>query len=235
MMEARSILSLYTPFREAAPNRQREMLRDVRTWALPAGSTAFSRGARCGALALVGRGRIRVVKVDAGGREITLYHVGPGETCLLSLNRALTGGTYEAAGVVEEDVEAVLLPIARFQAWFDEDPRFRAFVITAISQRVTELMELVEEVAFRGLRTRVARFLRSAVAFEDRPCVAITHDEVGVEVGATRESVSRILKEFERSGLVDLGRGRICVIDGPKLVQLCDQPGPAAAERPCGR
>jgi CRP/FNR family transcriptional regulator len=221
MMDAAAILARFSPFRESTPNRQRQMLSDVTTTTLPAGSTAFSRGSRCGPVALVGRGRIRVAKTDETGHEITLYHVGPGETCLLTLNCALTGDAYQADGAVEEDVEAVLIPIDRFRAWFDDDPRFRTFVITSITRRVTELMQLVEEVAFRDLRTRVTRFLQQAALREDDHCVAITHDALAVEVGASREGVSRILKDCERTGLLDLGRGRIRVIDPTGLLEQC--------------
>jgi CRP/FNR family transcriptional regulator len=221
-MDAAEILALYSPFREATANRQRQMLGQVATATLPAGSTAFGAGARCSAVALIGRGRIRVAKTDESGREITLYHVGPGETCLLTLNCALTGETYQADGAVEEDVAAALIPIDRFRGWFDDDPRFRTFVITSITRRVTELMQLVEEVAFRDLRTRVARFLQLAALPDADHCVAITHDALAVELGASRESVSRILKDCERTGLVDLGRGRIRVIDPTRLREQCD-------------
>ena len=221
-MEAAEILALYSPFREATTGRQRQMLGDVKTAMLPAGSTAFGAGARCNAVALVGRGRIRVAKTDQGGHEITLYRVGPGETCLLTLNCALTGDAYPADGAVEEDVAAALIPIDRFRGWFDDDPRFRTFVITSITRRVTELMQLVEEVAFQDLRTRVVRFLQLAALSDADHCVAITHDALAVEVGASRESVSRILKDCERTGLLDLGRGRIRVIDPARLGEQCD-------------
>ena len=231
-MDAAQILALFPPFREAAPDRQRRMLGDVTTAILPAGFTAFSTGARCSSVALVGRGRIRVVRTDEGGREITLYHVGPGETCLLTVNCALTGDAYQADGAVEEDVEAVVIPVDRFRAWFDDDPRFRAFVIATISRRVTELIQLVEEVAFRDLRTRVVRFLQHASRRADDHCVAITHDALAVEVGASRESVSRVLKECERIGLLDLGRGRIRVIDAVRLRERCDAAADVVSSAP---
>lgn len=233
-MDAAEVLALYSPFREATASRQRQMLGDVTTATLPAGSTVFGAGARCSAVALVGRGRIRVAKTDENGREITLYHVGPGETCLLTLSCALSGDAYQADGEVEEDVAAALIPIDRFRAWFDDDPRFRSFVITAITRRVTELMQLVEEVAFRDLRTRIARFLQHAALRDDDHWIAITHDALAAEVGANRESVSRILKDCERIGLLDLRRGRIRVVDPARLLGQSDVSARAVADASLG-
>lgn len=232
-METAEILALYAPFREATPERQRQMLGDVSAATLPAGYTAFSTGARCGSVALVGRGSIRVVKTDAGGHGITLYHVGPGETCLLTLNCALTGERYDADGVTEEDVDVALVPVERFRAWFDDDPRFRDFVMAAISHRVAGLIQLVEQVAFHDLRTRVARFLQHAADGDCERCITITHDTLAVEVGASRESVSRVLKELEHVGLIGLGRGRIRVIDAPRLVDPCGAPNAAEPSPRC--
>lgn len=220
-MDADEILSHFGAFGDMSPRRRRALSEDVTTARLTAGSYTFVSGASCEAVAFVGSGRIRVFKQGDSGREIALYHVGPGETCLLTLSCALTGDRYPAGGVIDEAVEAALLPVDRFRVWFETDPTFRTYVVRTITGRLVELMQLVEDVAFRDVGSRLARYLLDAGGAHGGSILS-THDHIALELGTSRETVSRLLKEYERRSIVELTRGTVRIVDLRGLGELVE-------------
>lgn len=219
-MDSLDILRLFPFFADVPPERREEILGAVQHLRFSAGTLTFLTGSSCGAVAFVGSGRIRVVKTDESGREITLYHVSGGETCLLTLSCALTGDPYVADGFVDDDVEAVGVPIDIFRQWFDTDPAFRAYVIRILTDRMVEMMQLVESVAFHRIGPRLATYLTEASQGGRLVDLVVTHDRIAAELGATRETISRTLKDFERRGLVSLSRGSVRLVDPPSLAAL---------------
>jgi CRP/FNR family transcriptional regulator len=186
--------------------------------ALPPGAAAFRPGTACEAFVFVIAGRIRVQMVSETGREVVLYRVQPGETCILTTACLLGSSDYPAEAIAEEPVDAMLLPRPAFQALLDAAPAFRDFVFNSFGRRLMDLFSLVEEVAFRRVDLRLARFL-----LERRDagnCVLLSHHKLAVELGTVREVVSRQLKEFERRAWVALHRGRIDVRDEAALRRL---------------
>ena len=150
---------------------------------------------------------MRVFKLGEGGQEITLYHVGAGEACPLNVSCILSDRPVPAMACVEEDVEAIVVPAATFRAWIAEYEPMRRFVFQMFSSRLTEVMSLVEEVAFRRMDQRLAR--RLADLLTEEGSVEVTHADIAADLGTAREVVSRLLKEFERLGAISLSRGKI--------------------------
>lgn len=187
---------------------------------VPAGTTLFAEHQPCRGFPLVVSGTIRVVKATPGGRELPLYRVGPGETCIVSSGCLLGGLDYNARGIAETEVRLRLLPRADFDALLAEPP-FRAFVFRLFAERMAGLMELVEEVAFRQLDQRLAARLLGHGSV-----LHTTHQALADELGTVREMVSRLLKGFEAQGLVRLGRERIEVTD-PRRLRALAGGGPA--------
>ncbi len=210
-MDVGSILEMFA-FYEASPTSRRQQWEEAATPAtLKAGSFYFRTGSECTAVAFVGSGRVRVFKPSEDGREISLYHVGAGETCLLTLVSALTGDRYAADGVADEEVDAAMVPVSVFRTWFETDRVFRDFVLRTIGGRMVALMQLVEEVAFQRVDRRLAQYLlQSSNRLE---VISVTHQEVAAYLGSSRETVSRSLKELERRGLLELSRGLIRIQD----------------------
>ncbi len=188
---------------------------------VPAGTTLFAEHEPCRGFPLVVSGTIRVFKATPGGRELPLYRVAPGETCIVSSGCLLGGIDYNARGVAETDVRLRLLPRADFDALLAE-PAFRAFVFRLFAERMAGLMELVEEVAFRQLDQRLAAHLLGHGSV-----VHATHQALADELGTVREMVSRLLKGFEAQGLVRLGRERIEITDPRRLRALAGGGDPA--------
>ena len=178
---------------------------------VPAGTSLFGEGSVCRQFPLVMRGSIRVAKCGEG-RELQLYRVAPGETCILT-SSCLVGGTdYPATGMVETDARLVVLPKAVFEDLLATHAPFRQYVFGLFAERLTELMGLVEAVAFHKLDRRVA----GALLGRGR-AVAMTHQQLADEVGSVREIVTRVLRNFADQGFVKLGRGSIEVLDAAGL------------------
>ncbi len=199
-----------------------DALRLLRTAAvpqtIPAGTVLFRSGSPCRHYFMILDGTVRVGMVGANGREIVLYRVGRGETCILTTACLMARRDYGAEGMAETAVGALALPRGPFEELIAQSAGFRDFVFTSYGARLTDLILLVEEVAFRRIDVRLAGLLIQRAAGAGG--LAITHQEIAVELGTAREVVSRQLKEFERRGWVALSRGRVTVVDGPALRAL---------------
>ena len=183
--------------------------------ALPPGTVPFRHGDSCESFLFVLSGTVRVHMVSETGREIVLYRVEDGQTCILTTCCLMSNEDYPAEAVTETEVRAAVLPAAGFRELVARSAVFRDFVFATYGRRIFDLTLLVEEVAFRNIDLRLARFLLDAMDADGR--LALTHQEVAVELGSVREVVSRQLKEFERKSWVALGRGRIDVLDAGAL------------------
>jgi CRP/FNR family transcriptional regulator len=159
-----------------------------------------------------------VTKTSPSGREIVLYRVSPGEACILSGGCLLSDTDYAANGTAETDVTLLRIPPHLFQQLMLQYPPFRRFVFDMYGARLAEMMELIEEVAFRKLDTRLARLL-----VQRGPVVHATHQNLADELGSVRVFVSRLLRNFEERGWVRLERERINVLDLQALQEFSRQ------------
>ena len=199
----------------------RRVARTAQPLRVPAGVTIFRPGDACQSYLMVVEGAVRVQKVSEHGREIVLYRVEAGQTCVLTTSCLLAGGRYPAEGVTETEVTAVALPLAPVHELLAGSDTFRRFVFASFGERLTGLMVLVEAIAFGRLDGRLARRLLALGEGADR--VSITHQQLAAELGSAREVVSRVLKDFERSGWLTLERGQIVIRDAAALARIADQ------------
>ncbi len=181
----------------------------------PRGGILFDARQPCRGFPLLLEGSVRVTKTAPTGREILLYRVEPGQGCILSGGCLLGHSDYSATGIAEEAVTLLSVPPGLFQALLLEFEPFRRFVFGMYGERLAEVMELVEEVAFRKLDTRLAQLL-----VRRGPMVSATQQQLADELGSVREIVSRLLRQFESRGWVELGRERITVLDPGALSEL---------------
>ncbi len=185
---------------------------------VPRGTVLFRAGDRCHTFLMVLDGAVRVQMASETGREIVLYRVGRGETCIVTTACLLTDKPYSAEAVAETDIDAVALADGPFHDLVARSAAFRDFVFASFGNRLTGMMMLIEEVAFGRVDLRLARFL--ADRRDETGGLDTTHQALAVELGTAREVVSRQLKEFERRGFVSLSRGRIQVLDAAALLAL---------------
>jgi CRP/FNR family transcriptional regulator len=188
------------------------------TIAAPEGTRLFGEGSSCQDYLFLLSGQVRVQKLSASGREIVLYRVEPGETCVVTTSCLMSGIDYDAEGIAETDITAEALPMASFRTLLSESANFRDFVFKAYGTRVSDLLMLIEEVAFGRIDQRLAACLLELG--RGRTAVHATHQDLAVELGTAREVVSRQLKEFERRGWVRLGRGQVAIVRAEALESL---------------
>lgn len=170
------------------------------------GYQIYQRGDACQGIAFLLDGLARVYRVAESGREITLYEVFPGETCILNAACILGKQKYPANAVVTQDAQAFLVPATLFRELLQESSVLRRYVFELLSLRMTELMELVDEVAFRRMDERLADYLEEKSSHN---LLTATHQTIAADLGTSREVVTRILRDMEQRGLVKLGRGVI--------------------------
>ena len=187
---------------------------------LPAGATVFAPGKAAEAFLLVLEGTVRVQQVSPNGREIVLYRVTGGEACIMTTACLLSDETYSAEGITETAVDAVAISKQAFDEVMARSPGFRRIVFSDYSHRISDLMHVVEEVAFERMDKRLAQRLIALAG--GGGTVRATQQELATELGTAREVVSRQLKELERRGCVALARGEIGIRDRGALTALAE-------------
>ncbi len=192
-------------------------LGEAMTLTLPAGEVVFREGDSCSNFLLVLDGAVRVQKLSENGREIVLYRVEEGQSCILTTACMLGGLHYNAEAYTETEVHAVALPYNAFRRALDGSHGFREFVFGAYAERITELLLLIDAISFGRIDQRLAAHLLEHA--DSTGVLQLTHQELARDLGTAREVVSRMLKEFERRGMVQLGRGRITLQDRTALAQ----------------
>jgi CRP/FNR family transcriptional regulator len=220
-MRAR-LLSAYPSLADLPAPLREQVTRRLTVMRLPAGSTLFRERDACGGFPMVLRGRVRISRLLADGRELVLYDVGPGESCVLSTSCLLGDARYNAHGECETDVELALLPRELFDRLIAEHPPFRNAVFNLFGERLVRLVELAEAVGFKRVEQRLAAALLG-VGRE----LHMSHEKLAQRLGASRETVSRALKVFEGSGWVRLRRGTIEILQ-PQALQAAAEGGPAS-------
>ncbi len=185
---------------------------------LPARTVVFRDGDPCHNYLLVTEGSVRVQKISESGKEIVLYRVEAGQSCVLTTSCLLADDRYLAEAITETEVKAVVIPGAPFHDALAHSPGFRRFVFHAYGRRMATLMALVEALAFERMDTRLARRLLDKSA-EQREII-VTHHELAADLGSAREVISRLLKDFEHHGWIRLHRGRIEILDPGALQRI---------------
>lgn len=199
---------------------RRTLVERSRIIKVPKDTVVFGPGKAPDNLLLLLDGTLRVQQVSESGREIVLYRVHAGESCVLTTACLLAYEEYSAEGITETDVQAVAIPKTVFDDLIARSAEFRRFVFTAYSRRITDLFLVIEEVAFRRVDIRLAQKLLDLAGSEGG--VQATHQQLATELGTAREVVSRLLQEFQRRGWVVLSRGSVELVDRPGLQTLSD-------------
>ena len=209
--------SLFPP--EEWPKGKLEPLLDsLRFRDMQAGETILREGQACMSVPFVLRGAIRVFKTAESGREISLYRIEKGQSCILSTGCGAGIAAFPATVVAERDTTAAFMPSVSVKRLFDEGPAFRNFVLAQYSRRMADVIELVEEIAFRRVDERLGQWLAERGRASPQRRIGLTHQELADQVGTSREVVSRILKDWEERGALEISRGSVRLL--PAFEQL---------------
>ncbi len=211
------LLQQYPMLRELPAAELETLLASASAMHVPAGTVVFDENQPCQGFPLLLSGTIRVIKAAPNGRELQLYRVMPGESCILTSSCLLGHTRYQARGVSEEALEMVILPATSFHTLLGKHEAFRNYVFHLFSDRLTDLMQLVTAVAFQKLDQRLAKLIVN----KPNPIHA-THQMLADELGSAREIVSRLLKGFAEQGWVRLGREQIEITDAASLKRFAE-------------
>ena len=209
-------ISLSMPlFQNADPQLIRDFQRAAYLAKIPVGHDVFLEGDQVEAIALLISGVVRVYKIGETGREITLYRFGNGQSCILTANAILSQKTFPAVATIEEDAEAVMIPAETFRAWVGKYDLWREFVFELLSQRLTKVMSIVDEVVFGRMDARLAALLLTRAQTQNP--LHITHQEIASELGSSREVISRLVEDLSARGFLRVSRGEIELLDAEGL------------------
>ena len=190
-----------------------------------AGDVIFRPGSACQNYLILLEGVVRASITSQNGREIVLYRIQTGETCILTTSCLMGDSKYDTEGVAETDVVALAIPRSMFIELLGTSEKFRQLAFETFSERLNDLIILINEISFGHLDTRLAKYLvdKSDSTSVRENMIETTHQIIAKDLGSAREAVSRLLKEFERKGFVELDRGRILISNRYELEQYAEK------------
>ena len=175
------------------------------------GETIQNENAYIRAIPIVMNGSIRVMRTDEEGREILLYYIKPGESCIMSFFGGIHEDTSKVRAVAEEETEILFIPVEKVNELIKEFPEFLDYIFNLYHKRFEELLEVVNAVAFKKMDERLLNFIKKKSDLTKSHTLYVTHEQLANELGTARVVVSRLLKQMEEEGLVKLGRNKITI------------------------
>lgn len=158
---------------------------------------------------IVTEGVIKVMQTDEDYRELFLYYIHPGETCIMSFLGGIHQEESTIRAVAETDVEVLLIPIQNAATLIREFPEWVEYIFKIYHKRFEELLEVVNEVSFKKMDERLLQFLQRKGQITEKRTLTVTHEEIATELGTARVVVSRLLKTLEKEEKIELGRNKI--------------------------
>jgi CRP/FNR family transcriptional regulator, anaerobic regulatory protein len=218
MMQSLSWIGLFPELEVLEEPAKKLLTQYARIVEAPIGTIGYREGDHCSGYVLRLKGRSRVYKMSATGREIVLYRVGAGETCVITTTCLLGNSQYPASTVVEEPIEDVIIPETIFHKLMIDSPVFRQYVMQNYGALISDLIVLLDEVAFQTLDARLAKCLLDM----GNNTIQRTHQQIADELGTAREVISRQLKRLEQKGWLTMGRGVIEIQQRGELLKLAN-------------
>ena len=157
------------------------------------------------------KGQLRVLREDAEGHELLIYYIRSGETCAMSLLCCSGNAVSNVRAVAEEDSELLLLPIQIIDEWTTKYPSFKSFILKTYQKRFEELLNTIDSIAFHNLDDRLSQLLKQKSEKEGSE-LKTTHQELANQLNSSREVISRLLKQMERKGKIQMGRNKITLL-----------------------
>ena len=178
----------------------------------PAGSVIQQEDSYIKSIPLVLNGSLKVMRTDSDGHEILLHYITPGESCIMSFLGGIHNETSKVKAIVEEDAEILFIPVEKASEWVKKFPEWSDFIFRLYHKRFEELLTAVNAIAFHKLDTRLLQLLKQKAELYQSKEIKITHQQLADELGTAREAVSRVMKQMENEGLVQLSRNKITLL-----------------------
>ncbi|MBK9732089.1 MAG: Crp/Fnr family transcriptional regulator [Chitinophagaceae bacterium] len=176
------------------------------------GDVILNENAYIKSIPIVTSGSVRVMRVDEDGKEILLYYIRSGESCIMSFLGGLHHDTSKVKAIVEEETEILLLPVDKVRLMLKEYPEWLDYIFRLYHKRFEELLEVVNAVAFKKMDERLLNFIKTKCELTQSKTLYLTHEQLAGELGTVRVVISRLLKQLEDEGVVKLGRNKISLV-----------------------
>lgn len=176
------------------------------------GSIILSENASVRSIPIVSRGILKVMRAEEDGRELLLYYIRPGESCIMSFLGGLHHETSKVRAEVEEDAEVLFLPLEKVSVFIKEHPEWLEYIFHLYHKRFEELLSIVNDIAFKKVDERLLSLLKKKCDLSGSMTIQITHEQLASDLGTARVVVSRLLKQLEDTGQVRLGRNKIFLV-----------------------
>ncbi|MCX6187435.1 MAG: Crp/Fnr family transcriptional regulator [Bacteroidetes bacterium] len=173
------------------------------------GDIILNENAYIKAIPIVMSGSIRVMRTDDDDREILLYYIKAGESCIMSFLGGIHQDTSKVKAIAEEATEILFIPIDKVNLLIKDYPEWLDYIFRLYHKRFEELLDVVNAIAFKKLDERLLDFIKKKCSINNNKTLIITHESIANELGTARVVVSRLLKQMEQEGLVVLGRNKI--------------------------
>ncbi|HMU25107.1 MAG TPA: Crp/Fnr family transcriptional regulator [Ferruginibacter sp.] len=177
-----------------------------------AGSIILSENAAIRAIPIITKGILKVMRTDEEGKEILLYYIKAGESCIMSFLGGLHNETSKVRAEVEEDAEILFLPVEKVTLFIKEHPQWLDYIFRLYHKRFEELLEVINAIAFKKVDERLLALLKKLTELTHSRSISITHEQLANKLGTARVVVSRLLKQLEEEGAVQLGRNKITLL-----------------------
>ena len=184
------------------------------------GTVVHSGSADCLGLLLVCSGQLRAYILSEEGREITIYRLFERDICLFSASCMMRNIQFDITIEAEKDTEAWVIPPKLYRKLTEESAAAANYTNEVMGSRFSEVMWLMEQIMWNRFDRRLASFLLEESALEGSDSLLITHEKIANHLGSAREVVTRMLRYFQREGLVELSRGTICILSREKLAEI---------------
>lgn len=205
------LLSQITEFQASA-----ELLERLKEYGIrktyEAGDTILNENAHIRSIPIVVKGTLKVIRTEEDGREILLYYIKAGESCIMSFLGGMHNEKSKVKAEVEEEAEILFLPIEKVSVLIKDHPQWLDYIFRLYHKRFEELLEIVNAIAFRKVDERMLTLLNKKAELTGSKTITITHEQLANELGTARVVVSRLLKRLEETGIVQLGRNSIILL-----------------------
>jgi CRP/FNR family transcriptional regulator len=176
---------------------------------LPIDSIIIDPGEDIHHIPFVLSGAIKVSRENNDGEELLLYYIESGDTCAMTLQCCVRNSRSEIKATTMEDTTLLLIPIQFMETWMDTYPSWRQYILESYHNRMIELIETIDAIAFMRLDERLEKYLKDQAKLLGTLEIQHTHQQIADDLHSSRVVISRLLKQMELKGLIEIKRNKI--------------------------
>lgn len=189
---------------------QEEIAKKGQILNFPAGQVIMNYGSYIKLVPLLVKGSIKVVREEEEeGRELLLYYLNSGETCSMSFSCCMMNKQSDIRTTAVDDTTLIGIPVKYADEWMTEFKNWKNFVMRSYDFRLQEMIKTIDNIAFKKMDDRLLSYLEDKSKAQKTKIINTTHQKIADELNASREAVSRLLKQLEKKEVIKLGRNKI--------------------------